>query len=234
MDSAVYVLALVLAITMVISALSNQIRQNKVTQERYRNFNSRRFNKRERKAPTQTGFARKFSKPRPEVTRPSSGSGSGSGGFFSGIFNNTTPPTDPPRGSDDMYTPKDDRYDTRSNGPTQHDLDRIRALKSQSDTDRERERSRETEMENHKLRVRECQTKSDMVKDKVELLHFNLDTLKSERPVFNQDGRVRVEGKLHDAQRTMNELRDILNDSGQCASIEAPITTQPVFGGGYK
>ena len=136
-----------------------------------------------------------------------------------------------------MYNPNDDRYDTRSDGPrysgprsdgpTQDELDRIRALKVLQDQEKNKE------MEDHERRVSECKTKADMVKDKVEILHNNLDTVKNERPVFSRDGRTRVEGKLNDAQRTMNELRDILNDSGQCTSIEAPITIQPVYGG-YK
>lgn len=236
MDSAVYVLALVLAITMVISALSNQIRQNKVTQERYRNFNADRFKRRGKSAPKRANFGRKFSTPHLEVRRPPSSKA----GFFSGIFNNTTPPVDRSRGfDDDRYSPDDDRYspddgrynpkDTRSDGPTQDDLDRIRALKSKQDREQEQQR----EMENHQQRFRECKTKADMVKDKVEILHNNLDIVKNERPVFSQDGRTRVEGKLNDAQRTMNELRDILNDSGKCTSIDAPITTQPVYDG-YK
>ena len=219
MDSAVYVLALVLAITMVIAALSNQIKKNKVIQERFR-FNQRRFspprNQVEKHA---NSFRQNFSDRRDDVRRPSKG-------FLTGIFNDIN---------------NDSKDISRGpSGPSQDELRRIDLLKQQQEErereEREHEREqmkrdmeqRERDMKRHQELLDKCMYKSTLVRDKMRILQNNLEALNNERPVFNTDGRHRVQNKLGDALLTMNELSSILNDVQECASIEAPMTTQPV------
>ena len=235
MDSAVYVLALVLAITMVIAALSNQIKKNKVIQERFR-FNRRhRFSTRRNSKPKRPRFAQKFTKPRDDVDRPSKG-------FFTSIFSNNDTPKNIPRddGSIGLYPqPRHDTTDRDYNGtdrdyhrgPTGDDDDRRRVAElKRIQEEQERRKKQEREL------VGRCHDKSVAVKAIMRQLENNVGALKNERPVYSHEGRARVENKLEDAQKTMHALRGILDDSAQCTSVESPITTQPVYdsSGGYK